>query len=556
MVSVIVSWIYIFLICTLIGIGTLRLFENRFFHLSGYVIAGIIVVTVYTEFASIFIKIGCLSHIPVLLAALLSGYRNRDTIRQLRNIYYPVISSWEGFFHVCFVVLAAFFASRGEFHTDTNIYHAAAIRIYEEYGLIKGIGNLQLHYAYNSSYLAFASLFSLKWLLGYSLHTTTGFLETLMCLYAFRGLSNIKRHKNYITDMLRTGILLYALINITRSMSPATDYASMYFALYIITAWCENLLEGHSDVTVYSLLSVTAVFAVTLKFSSCLLVILAVYPAYYLIREKKWREIAVYVFCGCLVLCPFLIRNYLISGWLLYPFDKIDLFQPAWKIPKEYVLHDANQIRVWGRCLYDVKKINMPMKQWLPVWWNHQVGYEKMFLLAVVLGFLLQLIMLLDRLLKKQKPRPQLIILHLAIWANIAVWFFTSPFIRYGLAFLIAVIMIALGEYLSRPKRGLYGIVTGCFVFCILVLVSHYGDEYMIDTAVFVKYSLREPYYMMQKDYDQGNMEPYEMNGNIIYFSTGEEINSYHVFPGTCYKPMLERSTLIGDSIKDGFCAK
>lgn len=60
------------------------------------------------------------------------------------------------------------FTSRGEFHTDTNIYHAAAIRIYEEYGLVKGIGNLQLHYAYNSSCLAFASIFSMKWLLGSS----------------------------------------------------------------------------------------------------------------------------------------------------------------------------------------------------------------------------------------------------------------------------------------------------------------------------------------------------------------------------------------------------
>ena len=51
-------------------------------------------------------------------------------------------------------------------------------------------------------------------------------------------------------------------------------------------------------------------------------------------------------------------------------------------------------------------------------------------------------------------------------------------------------------------------------------------------------------------------MDSCEINGNTIYFSTGEEINSYHVFPGTCYKPMLERSTLIGERIEDGFRAK
>lgn len=557
MITVILSWIYIFLICLLIGIGTLRLFEKKSFSLSGYLITGIIVITVYAEFVSIYIKISCLAHMIVLLTALLSGYINREKIKQLWKICRPVICSWEGFFYVCFVVLAAFFASRGEFHTDTNIYHAAAIRIYEEYGLVKGIGNLQLHYAYNSSYLAFASIFSLKWLLGRSLHTTTGFLETLMCLYAFRGIKDFKQHENHITDMMRIGILLYALINITRSMSPATDYATMYFALFIITAWCENLFEGHSDITVYSLLSVTAVFTATLKFSSCLLVMLAIYPAYYLIKEKKWKEIAIYLFCGCMILCPFLIRNYFISGWLLYPFDSIDIFQTAWKIPKEYLLHDANQIKVWGRCLFDVDKIDMPVMQWMPIWWENHISYEKMLLAAVPLGLLLECVMLLDKLLKKQKLRPPLITLHIAIWANIAVWFFMAPFIRYGLSFLIAVIMIALGEYLSREKKGFYSIVTGSLVFCILALVSYYGDEYIIDTGVFIKHSLREPYYIIQKDYDEGSMDSCEINGNTIYFSTGsEEINSYHVFPGTCYEPMLERSTLIGDRIEDGFCAK
>lgn len=556
MISVILSWIYIFLICTVIGAAVLRFFKKTDFSLSGYLTAGIIVITVYVEFFSIFMKIGVCAHLLLLSAALVSGYIMRNDIRGLWKRYRPVLCSWEGLFYGGFVLLIAFFTSRGEFHTDTNIYHAAAIRIYEEYGLVKGIGNLQLHYAYNSSYLAFASIFSLKWLLGYSIHSTTGFLETFMCLYAFHGLREFKEHENHITDMMRIGILLYTLINVTRSMSPATDYATMYFALFIITAWCKNLFESDSDVTVYALLSVAAVFAVTLKFSSCLLVLLAIYPAYCFIREKKRREIIVYTLCGCIIICPFLVRNYFISGWLLYPFDGIDIFRVVWKIPKEYLLHDADQIKVWGRCLYDVDKVNMPVKQWLPVWWEHQFRYEQMFLGAVVIAFVLQLVMLTGRIVKRQKLRLEFIVLHTAIWGNIAVWFFTAPFIRYGLAFLIAVIMIAMGEYLSEKKRGFYSIVTGCLTFCIFVAVSPYWDQYVTDAGVFVKQRWREPYYIRQKDYDEGSMDSCEMNGNVIYFSTGEEINSYHVFPGTCYKPMLERSTLIGNRIEDGFCAK
>ena len=556
MVVIVLSWVYMFLICTLIGIGTLSPVRNRRFSVTLYLVTGIIGITVYAQFFSIFAKLGLWAHVMLVAAALVCGYRNRSTVWQLWQTYRPVLCSWEGFFYCCFVLLIAFFTSRGEFHTDTNIYHAAAIRIYEEYGLVKGIGNLQLHYAYNSSYLAFASIFSMKWLLGSSLHTTTGFLETVMCLYAFHGLRAFRQHKAHVADMMRIGILLYTLVNVTRSMSPATDYAYVFFALFIITAWCENFYEKGSELTVYCLLTVAAVFAATLKFSSCLLVLIGLYPAWCLIREKRWKEIGICLFGGCVILCPFLVRNYLISGWLLYPFERIDLFKVPWKIPLEYLVHDADQIKVWGRCLYDVEKVDMPIYEWLPVWWEHQFRYEKMFLGGVLLGTALQLLMVGMRLYRKQKIRPQMAVLHLAVWGNVLVWFLVAPFIRYGLAFLIAVVMLAVGDYLGERKQGLCSIVAGSLVFGILVSLSPYWDQYVTEAGVFVKQNLREPYYIEQKDYDRGSMDSCEINGNTVYFSTGEEINSYHVFPGTCYKPMLERSTLIGERIEDGFRAK
>ncbi len=179
-----------------------------------------------------------------------------------------------------------------------------------------------------------------------------------------------------------------------------------------------------------------------------------------------------------------------------------------------------------------------------------------MFLGAVILSALLELLMFMVKVMRKQKIRPELGVLWLAIWGSLGVWFFMAPFIRYGLGFLLAVIMIAVGEYLSGEKKGLYGIVTGSLLFCIVVSVSSYWDQYITDAGVFVKQTIREPYYIVQKDYEKGNMVSCEINGNIIWYSAGEEINSYHVFPGTCYESMLERSTLIGDEIRDGFRAK
>lgn len=552
MIVVLLSWIYIGFICLLIGTGVLGFHKRKKFTLMQYLITGVIVITVYVEFFSIFGKIGSAAHIFLLICALLLGGIYRKRLLGIWQESKLVLCSWEGFFYLCFIIFIAFFTSRGTFHTDTNIYHAQAIRLYEEYGLIKGMGNLQLHFAYNSAYLAFASVFSLNWLLGQSLHTTTGFIEVIMCIYAFYGLKNFKQHKGHIADMMRIGILIYTLVILTGSMSPATDYATMYFVLFVITAWCENV-EADRDVTVYSFLAVTAVFVTTLKFSACLLVLLTIYPAVYLLKEKRWKEIGVCISSGIFILAPFLVRNFLISGWLLYPFNGIDIFNVEWKIPEEYLLVDANQIKVWGRCLYDIGKTEWPVSRWIAIWWEGQQRYEQMLLGAAVIGSLLLLIQFGVKLCKHGKLRWDLVILAGTIFGCLGVWFFMAPFIRYGLAFLLALPMIAVGEYLSEERKGFYSILAGGMVFCIVVSVSPYWDRYITDAGVFIKQNLTQPYYIFQKDYDAGEMESLEINDNTLYYPKEGEINSYHVFPGTCYKFMLERSTLIGDDIADGF---
>lgn len=246
----------------------------------------------------------------------------------------------------------------------------------------------------------------------------------------------------------------------------------------------------------------------------------------------------------------------MISGWLLYPFDGIDLFQVEWKIPEKYLLMDANQIKVWGRCLYDVAKVDLPVSEWISIWWEGQQRYEQMLIGSVAIGAVLLAVQFIVRRIRRDRVRWDYMVLVLTVFGCLAVWFFMAPFIRYGIAFLFTVPMIAAGEYLSEKKRGFYSILTGSLLFCIVVSLSPYWDNYITDAGVFIKQNLKEPYYIMQKDYDQAEAGSCEINGNIFYYPKQGEVNSYFAFPGTCYKMMLERTTLMGDDIKDGFMPK
>lgn len=562
MIAVMISWCYIGAICFLLGLGVYSLLRKCWGEcteeapVSLLMILGITAATVYTEYLSCLMKIGAVAHLVLLAAATASAIACRKMLGSYLRQAKTLLFSWEGLFCLAFLLFVAFFTSRGEFHTDTNIYHAQNIRLYEEYGLIRGMGNLQNHFAYNSSYLAFAAIFSMKWLTGQSLHTTTGFLEAFLCIYAFYGLKRFRHHKRHLADFMKLAIPFYVLVILVRSMSPATDFGTMLVALYVLASWCDNLEEDKSCFR-YSLLAVITVFVLTMKFSACFMVLLALYPGICMIRKKEWKRLLLCIGSGLIIVLPFLIRNVLISGWLLYPFDKIDLFDVQWKIPKEYLVYDAAQIKVWGRCLFDVELLDTPIAEWLPRWWEEKERYEQMFLGSVIMGTLLFIAELIAGLIGRKKPEWDRLILIAGVYANIAVWFFVAPFIRYGLAFLFAVPFLAAGIWFSQEKKGLYGIITGGLVFCIVTCLSPYWDKYVTDGGVFLKQRIAEPYYVRQQDYDVGNMIPVDMDGVTVYCDgTFHEINSYFACPGTCYDSMLERTTLMGESLTDGFMPK
>ena len=561
MVIIILSWIYYFFLCGFIGIGLKKILTTvlkRDWEFQGidYLITGIVGITVYASFASIITKVGMVVHLTLLLLAIFSGLLCKKEIKEWLPKAKKLMFSWEGFFYLCFILLIAFFTSRGKFHTDTNIYHAQNIRLYEEYGIIKGMANLQLHYGYNSLYLAFAAIMSLSWLLPWSLHTTTGFIEVILCIYAFHHLRTFKERNSHLEDAGCVAILFYALVNVTGSISPATDYPTMFLSIYMISVWL-RAMERKAHYSVYALLSVFAVFLGVLKLSAIAMAAVVIYPAFFLVKEKKWKDIGIYMGLGILILAPYLIRNVVISGWLIYPFEALDLFQVDWKVPLEYLLVDSYQIKVWGRCLYDVNLIDLPVKEWMPIWWEGQERYAQMLLGANVLGLFLAFLNLVYKMVKKIEVRIELIVLYIGMIASALVWFFMAPFIRYGLAFLITLPLISMASWYDYQKSGFHSIITGSVVVCMFFCFSPYVDNYVTDDGVFVKQNLLEPYYIIPKDYDVGGTESVEVKGNRIYYNAplpGEgEINSYHYFPNTAYKFMLERSTLVSEEIKDGF---
>ena len=559
MLSVLLNWVYIFCITQLIGFGFYR-YMARFaypqhmnYSISRNAVCGIVITTVYAQFFSLFYKVGLVANLVLLVLCSFIIFHNKKIILKCLHLMKEAALSWEGVLYLSVILLFAFATSRGLFHTDTNIYHAQAIRWYEEMGVVKGLGNLQWHFAYNSSCFAFAALFSLGFLGVQSFHCTTGFIAALFCIWALYYIKDYSLHRSHVTDMCCVAILLYALINLSRFMSPASDYMTMFLTLYLIARWSQEIESDEKNIKAYSLLSVLAVFLCTLKLSVVPIVFLVIYPASCLIKEKRLKSIILYLSLGIITIAPFLIRNVIISGWLLYPFAALDLFHVDWKIPKAYVLVDSAQIKVWGKCLYDITLLDMPMKEWIPIWWSSQVHYAKMLISCNILAVCLDIVILLHRLVKKEKLNFNLILLNTVVISCSVIWFVLAPFIRYGLAFLLATPMLAVGMWFHKKERSLYQLISGGIIVLMFFMGSAYWENYFTDDRIFLKDSLKEPYYSMQKDYDSTELQEIDMNGITIYAPTEGEVSGYYNFPTTTYPQMITDVELRGESLEDGF---
>lgn len=564
MLEILLLWIYMLFVNAAIGVGVLGIFcrltgrDGKRIGLSSAVLAGVVAITVYAEGYSVFSNVGAVCHLILLTLASGFAFAFRETFRELLRRGKKILFSWEGALYLIFVVMTAYFASRGLQHTDTGIYHAQAIRWYEEYGLVKGLGNLQQHFAYNSAYLAYAAVFSMKWLLGQSLHVTTGFLQAFLCVWALYGLKNALHHKNHTADACRIGILLYALVNAEGTMSPATDYGTMWLVLFVLTRWaqlcCEDKPEDLTDRT--ALLSVAAVCVATYKLSAGLLLLLALYPAALLIRKKEVKKILLYLAAGILVLAPFLVRNVLLSGWLLYPFPAIDLFSVDWKIPAQYAQYDSDQIKVWGKCIFDVAQADMPLTEWLPLWWDSKDRYEQMLIYAVALAVPLEALTVFKGVIGRRKIAWEQVLLHLSVFACICGWFFLAPFIRYGLAFLLVFPLMALGLWIRPEKMGPVRIAGGFLCAAVFFSLSNYWDYYVLTDLVWIKHHLTDPSYLVQQDYDRVATGEIRMGDLTVYYPLDSDTISYHAFPATAYEMMAERSKMRGDDLSDGFMPK
>lgn len=583
MLSVLGNWTIVTLLAFPIGFCMLHLIADRLNYkiryLSSYIVAGLVFLTVYAQIFSLFSKVSALSFFLLIPIALISLVFQAKKIPEAFRARKKPIPEW--ILLVFGILLFAYASSRGYMAYDTSLYHAQAIRWIEEYGVVKGLALFHFRLGYNSAAFALSALFSFSWTGMQPMHCMAGYFLLLLFSPVIRLYEIIVRKQLRLSDFIRIGIFYYITLVLFEVVAPASDFFATGIVFFLVYRYVTLLEEEEESFVPYALLSVLALYAITLKFSAGLMVLLVIKPLVTLIREKKRGTTVFFILLGLTVLLPTLIRGYLISGWPLYPSTMLGFLHPDWQIPAELAARDAAEIRFWGQRIPELGNYNATFREWFPFWFKSESLPNKGFLILDAAGILMSFSVFpflsfgkksaeTDR--KKRRKRQSILLLCITVSASFFLWFTAAPLVRYGYAFVILPGLCAAGflytflteeffpvsaspvseertkEESSHPKKNpLPGkILTVSILVVFTAFLLYKGVMIGKDFVAFLKY----PFYITAMPYEEYPTESYTVGNQTFYKPVSGDQTGYEKFPAGPYEFYY---SLRGNSLKDGF---
>lgn len=440
---------------------------------------------------------------------------------------------------------------------DTGIYHAQAIRWIETFPAVPGLGNLHSRFAYNSSWLVLNALFSFSFFGRQSFHLVPAALTLIAALDFTAGALAWLRGQGTLANILRTIFLpLTFFILGSQISSPGTDLPVILSLWLLLTAWLDQSTEeGAAQCLASVVIFIIAVTLLTIKLSAAPILILATWIWLQYLRKPlilaKMAGIAV------VILLPWLARNVVLSGYLIYPFPVIDWLRVDWKIPVESVTNEIQVIKAWGRDpgapVQEV--LTKPFKSWLRLWFIEKTTNQKI----ILLGASSSILILGTGLLILRKVNNKFVQNYLPLITGYAVaaiggiyWLQTSPDIRFGYGFLLAILGMSVTPwiivieqiFIQWRKIIRIGIVLGLIAYQAFFLYRSFDTKTLSDRIVF------------PLDYPDLPSEPCDLGDGQVWCAGAEAWTHCWYDPFPCIPRTNDWAEQRGTDLRDGFRSK
>ncbi len=549
MILVFLLWLVTFSICYVIGLTLVNIINYKSvktkseskFGIVEYFLMGFLSLSLITGILSILIPIGktllslVVSMVVVLFVLQLKTFKNQYYYHKnkLKEIDKKVIL-FITFLGIFFLIAAVQKISLW----DTQLYHSQSIKWIRSYSVVPGLGNIHGRFAFNSMFFVISGLFTFEFgdVVIYPLNSLLFLLITSkLVALLFKSIAKEDLFKTSFYLLLLVGSV-YLLINYINTPSP--DIACTILIIYAIVSLLNLQIEEQVTRTHVILMSLLIVSCMVYKLSYAFALLLLITL---FLKSKPWQSFMIVSIMGLLIGIPYLIRNYYLSGYILFPYPSIDIFTVDWKVPMQQVIVEKFWIESWARIpgIPYQEVLDLKLTEWFMPWLKSLNGFDK-----VVLFCNLFLIFPLIGNLKQKQYIIALIIVTIII--NLVFWFIKAPDPRFihgfsiaGFAFVVSYLI----QIILNKQKGLFQL-GNYLVIGLVLLISLRFLSFPINIA-------KNPKWMISPaPMDKPEIQHYDKNFHYSVSLSGERCFNEEI---PCVPYPLDNVLLRGEDLSAGF---
>lgn len=346
---------------------------------------------------------------------------------------------------------------------DAEYYHFQHIKWMETYPIIPGLANLEDRFGFNSNYLLLSSLFSFSFVKG-ELYTM---LQIVLYIFIWIEFIVMLFKSKYDLKNIATVFLLSVMyfLNFNNFRTSSTDIVPILVVCYILMKIALNpdILNKKPLFFVVALVSL-----LTFKISISFLCLICLFPLFALVKNKAYKSLIFICGVSLLIFSLWLVRNVILTGYLVYPLHQIDLFSFDWKMASGVLQMQQVHIKAWA-----IQMLKSPFIQL----------YYPTFLRANFLIAFFSLLTPIIFLLKRKTMNKQLLAVAVISYFSMLVGLINAPDVRFANGFIfgiLAIAMIALINGFSLKIKPVYQILIYVSVLFIYIYPYSYFFEYYI----------------------------------------------------------------------------
>jgi hypothetical protein len=542
MVLVAISFIYI--LFTTINFGLLfnALVKTRVTNFAVLSTLGLLAVTILACIWAIFGRINWEFQSLILLLNIGITFKHKNTVVEVYKSLFQKLQLLPGSLKILMVVIAVFIVAQCAsipYVIDNESYYLQTIKWLNEYGLIKGLGNLHPFFAQTSAWHITQSAFNYSFLYR-NFNDISGFCLLLGNLFAIVKLNDYLANGN--KTYLIIGLLPLANVFLLQFISaPSPDIPIYVFSFFIFFYFMDRYATMNAET--FTLISILVIFCLFIKTTAVALLLI---PIILLVIHFKrlLPKLVPLTSISVIIAALFCIKNTIVSGYPLFPIVGFN-FDLDYSIPKTVAQYYYETTKYYGFFVTPQQYNSMS----LPQLFLHWLTMPKLHGLFNKISIILMIVspVFIYRYLDKKAVW----ILYIVMCAQMVLLFVSSPQYRFFMNFLLLFSFIIVASVLSTKKQIIpvlyvFTLLTGFVLFIPVNLNNFTKNKFVMTTSTFSFNNLIVPYKNSKLDTPFKTIK----TGNLIY-NTPTNTDFYWA-TGDGELPCASERQIVGFKIKYG----